>query len=75
LGVPRLIVTNSRSRLSSPSSSRLSTLPYLRSCGGVPMLTEPVSVLRAPSVVPVAIRQCGPMRQSGPITTPRSITV
>ncbi|CKS57838.1 Uncharacterised protein [Mycobacterium tuberculosis] len=72
-GTPRLNVQNSRITLRSPMTSSVGSPAYFLSCGTAPrdenwkillsrpMVVRPSITQCAPTVVPAAIRTCGPI--------------
>ena len=84
--VPVWIEANSRTRLPSPISRRVSSPRYLRSCGGepttawakmrlpVPIVVWPSTTAWAPTTLPGPMRTLGPITAKGPISQLGSIS-
>ena len=65
--VPRLIEQNSRNTLRSPTTSRVGSPAYLRSCGASPIEANWNTRVSRPSVVGPLTTACGPIQLPAPI--------
>ena len=72
--VPRLMVQNSRNTLRSPTSSRVGSPAYLRSCGASPIEANWNTRVSRPSVVGPLTTAWEPIQLPAPMRTPAPIT-